>query len=251
MLLLLILSGLASAFIAPPEVSKDREPVVVKVGEGDRDRDGISDSVDRCPDEPEDFDGFQDDDGCPEQDNDGDGVPDAVDRCPNTPGPAENAGCPIRDADGDGVSDDVDRCPNIPGPASNQGCPEEKTYRSVVVKESRIEIKQQLRFKSASAKIVGKDSFAILGEVAQALQDNPRIKKIRIEGHTDSVGSDATNLKLSENRAKAVMSQLIKNGVDAARMEAVGYGKNRPIASNSTTAGRAQNRRTEFNIVGQ
>jgi len=61
----------------------------------DRDGDGIPDSVDRCPDEPEDYDGFQDDDGCPDRDNDNDGVPDTEDRCPNTPGPAENAGCPI------------------------------------------------------------------------------------------------------------------------------------------------------------
>jgi len=237
------------------ELSKDcepkKEPVVVKVAEADRDGDGIPDSVDRCPDEPEDFDGFQDDDGCPEPDNDGDGVPDVVDRCPNTPGPAENAGCPIRDADGDGVPDDVDRCPNTPGPASNQGCPEEKTYKSVVVKDTRIEIKQQIKFKSGSAKIIGKDSFAILGEVAQALKDNPRIKRIRIEGHTDSVGGDAMNLKLSENRANAVMSQLIKNGIDPVLMEAVGYGKRKPIASNATAKGRAQNRRTEFNIVAE
>jgi len=74
---------------------KPREPLVVPVADADRDGDGIPDSVDRCPDEPEDYDGFQDDDGCPDPDNDNDGVPDAQDRCPNTPGPAENAGCPV------------------------------------------------------------------------------------------------------------------------------------------------------------
>ena len=73
---------------------KPKEPLVVTV-DADRDGDGIPDSVDRCPDEPEDYDGFQDDDGCPDRDNDNDGVPDAEDRCPNTPGPPENAGCPI------------------------------------------------------------------------------------------------------------------------------------------------------------
>jgi len=229
-----------------------KPPVVVKVAEADRDGDGIPDSVDRCPDEPEDFDGFQDEDGCPDPDNDGDGVLDVVDRCPNTPGPASNFGCPIQDADGDGVADEVDRCPNTPGPASNFGCPEpEKIYKRLVVKEDRIEIKQQIKFKSGSAKIVGKDSFAILREVAQALNDHPQIKKIRIEGHTDSVGGDAQNLKLSQNRASAVMSELIKDSVDPARMEAWGYGKMRPIASNSTASGRTQNRRTEFNIVEQ
>jgi outer membrane protein OmpA-like peptidoglycan-associated protein len=238
------------------ELSKDcepkKEPVVVKVAESDRDRDGIPDSVDRCPDDPEDYDGFQDDDGCPELDNDRDGVPDTLDRCPNTPGPAQNFGCPILDADGDGVPDDVDRCPNTPGPASNQGCPEpEKTYKSVVVKETRIEIKHQIRFKSGSAKIIGRQSFSILSEVAQALKDNPRIKRIRIEGHTDSVGGSAMNLRLSQNRANSVMNQLILNGVDPARMEAVGYGKKQPIASNATASGRSQNRRTEFNIIEQ
>src|SRR5262245_48307376 len=169
----------------------------------DRDGDGIPDSVDRCPDEPEDYDGFQDDDGCPDPDNDNDGVPDAEDRCPNTPGPAENAGCPIFDRHGDGIPDHLDncphepddyagvededgcpepdndhdgvpdgadKCPNTPGPAENFGCPIE--YQRVVVKENRIEIKQQIRFLPASAQISGQESFATLEEVAQALRDN-------------------------------------------------------------------------------
>ncbi len=218
--------GLANAC-----ADKQKEPLVVTVADADRDGDGIPDGVDRCPDEPEDYDGFQDDDGCPDRDNDNDGVPDTEDRCPNTPGPAENAGCPILDRDGDGIPD--------------------VEYKRVVVKENRIEIKQQIRFRPASAKISGRESFATLREVAQALRDNPRIKKLRIEGHTDSVGGDATNLKLSQARANAVMEELIKNGVDPSRLEAVGYGKTRPIASNTTAAGRAKNRRTEFNILEQ
>ncbi len=228
---------------------KQKEPLVVTVADADRDGDGIPDGVDRCPDEPEDYDGFQDDDGCPDRDNDNDGVPDTEDRCPNTPGPAENAGCPIFDRDGDGIPDHLDKCPDEPGPAENFGCPVE--YKRVVVKENRIEIKQQIRFRPASAKISGRESFATLEEVAQALRDSPRIKKLRIEGHTDSVGGDATNLKLSQARANAVMEELIKNGVDRSRLEAVGYGKTRPIASNTTAAGRAKNRRTEFNILEQ
>jgi outer membrane protein OmpA-like peptidoglycan-associated protein len=210
---------------------KPKEPLVVRVAEADRDGDGIPDSVDRCPDEPEDYDGFQDDDGCPDRDNDNDGVPDAEDRCPNTPGPAENAGCPIVDRDGDGVPD--------------------VEYKRVVVKENRIEIKQQIRFRPASAEISGRESFDTLGEVAQALRDNERIKKLRVEGHTDSVGGDASNLKLSQARADAVMEELIKDGVDRSRVEAVGYGKTRPLASNTIAAGRAANRRTEFTILEQ
>jgi OmpA-OmpF porin, OOP family len=238
------------------ELSKDcsakpKQPLVVKID--DRDGDGIPDRADRCPDEPEDFDGFQDDDGCPDLDNDNDGVPDAQDRCPNTPGPASNAGCPllvaILDSDGDGVPDALDRCPNTPGPAENFGCPME--YKRVVVKEDRIEIKQQIRFKTGSARITGNESFEVLKEVAQALRDNVRIRKLRIEGHTDSVGADAANIDLSQTRANAVMVELVKNGVEPSRMEAVGYGKTRPLASNTTAAGRARNRRTEFNIIEQ
>jgi outer membrane protein OmpA-like peptidoglycan-associated protein len=121
----------------------------------------------------------------------------------------------------------------------------------VVDKNDRIEIKQQIRFKTASAKIIGNDSFEILSEVAQALKDNPQITKIRIEGHTDSVGADAYNLKLSQQRADSVMADLLKRGIDPGRMEAVGFGKTTPIASNSTSVGRATNRRTEFNIISQ
>ncbi len=80
----------------------------------DNDNDGIPDISDKCPNEPEDFDGFQDDDGCPDPDNDGDGVFDVEDNCPNEAGPVDNQGCPIVDSDGDGILDPDDRCPNTP-----------------------------------------------------------------------------------------------------------------------------------------
>ncbi|MFZ5471367.1 MAG: OmpA family protein [Myxococcota bacterium] len=215
----------------------------------DRDGDGIHDDTDRCPDEPEDKDGFQDTDGCPDLDNDNDGLPDGSDECPNEAGPPENKGCPDKDRDGDGIVDRLDKCPDEPGVKEEDGCP--KKYKLVVVKKDRIEIKQQIKFATGSAKIVGRQSFDIIGEVALALRDNPQIKKVRVEGHTDSVGSDAMNLKLSQNRANSVMSALIKEGVDPMRMEAVGFGETKPIASNATAKGRQENRRTEFNIVEQ
>jgi outer membrane protein OmpA-like peptidoglycan-associated protein len=236
-------------------VPKSAEPLVVRIADGDRDGDGIPDSIDRCPDDPEDFDGFQDDDGCPDYDNDDDGVPDSVDRCPNTPGPASNAGCPILepvadlDSDKDGVPDALDRCPNTPGPAENAGCPVE--YKRVVVKQDRVEIKQQIRFKTGSARITGIESFETIKDIARALRDNAQIKRLRIEGHTDAVGSAASNMTLSQLRANAVKAQLVKNGVESGRLEAVGYGKTQPLASNATSAGRAKNRRTEFRIIEQ
>jgi outer membrane protein OmpA-like peptidoglycan-associated protein len=121
----------------------------------------------------------------------------------------------------------------------------------VVVKKDRIEIKKQIKFKTGSGTIVGKESFDIIEEVAQALKDNPQIKKLRVEGHTDSVGNDAANLKLSQKRADSVTSALLKQGLDPGRLESVGFGETRPIASNGTASGRAENRRTEFNVVEQ
>ncbi len=102
---------------------------------GDRDGDGYRDDVDQCPDEPEDFDGFEDQDGCPDPDNDQDGVLDVNDQCPNTPedrdGVEDEDGCPDRDnndRDGDGIPDNVDRCPDTPEDRDQfedeDGCPD-------------------------------------------------------------------------------------------------------------------------------
>jgi outer membrane protein OmpA-like peptidoglycan-associated protein len=215
----------------------------------DKDGDGTNDDKDKCPDEPEDKDGFQDEDGCPDLDNDSDGMPDGQDKCPAQSGPAENGGCPDSDKDGDGIVDRLDKCPEEHGIQEEKGCA--KQYKLVVVKKDRIEIKKQIKFGTSSAKIIGKESFAILGDVAQALRDTPAIKKMRIEGHTDSVGNDTANLRLSQKRADSVMAQLIKLGIDPGRLEAVGFGETRPIASNATKAGRAENRRIEFNVADQ
>jgi outer membrane protein OmpA-like peptidoglycan-associated protein len=102
-------------------------------GPGDKDGDGIPDSVDACPEEPEDKDGFQDEDGCPDPDNDGDGIPDPADKCPNEPedkdGFQDEDGCPELDNDGDGIPDSADKCPNEPedkdGFEDEDGCPDD------------------------------------------------------------------------------------------------------------------------------
>ncbi len=95
------------------------------------------------------------------------------------------------------------------------------------------------------------DSYSILGDVASIINANPQIKKIRVEGHTDWIGSEAYNMKLSQRRADSVVQYLTKKGVPASKLEAVGYGKTRPIATNKTAAVRAQYRRVEFNVVDQ
>lgn len=210
----------------------------------DSDGDGLLDQEDECPQEPEDTDGFEDEDGCPDPDNDQDTVLDRVDACPMQPGSPANTGCPVTDRDGDGVTDDVDNCPDVPGSPPN-GCPKKVL---VVKTEKKIEIKKKINFQTGKAKIRGGESFEILDQVAAVLKSNPDIE-IVIEGHTDSRGGSTYNLKLSDARANSVRAALIERGIAPERMEAVGYGESKPIASNRTRQGRATNRRVEFRIV--
>ncbi len=119
-----------------------------------------------------------------------------------------------------------------------------------VIQAKKITIDQMVHFDFDKYNIK-KDSYGILSDVASILKSNPQIKKIRIEGHTDAIGTDAYNMKLSQRRANSVREYLIKQGVSADRLEAVGYGKSRPIAPNNTAAGRAKNRRVEFNVIEQ
>ncbi|MBI5508122.1 MAG: OmpA family protein [Deltaproteobacteria bacterium] len=210
----------------------------------DNDHDGIPDSFDKCPSAAEDRDGFEDEDGCPDPDNDADRVPDATDLCPSDAGPADNNGCPIADRDTDGVPDNIDDCPDIVGEPP-RGCP----AKVLVVKTAeKIEIKEQINFKINSAEIEGEGSFEILNQVASVLRSYPEIA-IAIGGHTDDQGGEDYNQSLSQQRAESVLAHLVKRGVDAVRLQAIGYGETKPVASNKTSRGREMNRRVEFNIV--
>jgi outer membrane protein OmpA-like peptidoglycan-associated protein len=210
--------------------------VTAKDGDGD----GVPDVDDLCPDVP----GPAERRGCPVfTDRDRDGVSDDIDRCPELPGPKENFGCPWPDRDGDRVADKDDRCPDEPGSPESQGCPRRGTL--IVVRRDRIELTQQIRFQPNRARIL-RDSYEVLDEVAEALRDGA--VTVRIEGHTDNVGKRKENVTLSQARADAVKEYLVREGVDANQLTAVGYGPKRPIASNSTRAGRTLNRRVEFRI---
>ena len=179
-------------------------------------------------------------------DSDGDGVPDVDDLCPEVAGPVENRGCPFSgDRDRDQITDDIDRCPDEPGPKENFGCPRKQTL--IVVRKDRIELKQQIHF-SPNRDIILKGSFPVLRQVARAMKDAPGVV-VRIEGHTDNVGTRNRNLKLSQGRAEAVKEFLVRQGVLRARMMAEGFGPTRPIAPNTNRAGRAANRRVEFRLV--
>jgi outer membrane protein OmpA-like peptidoglycan-associated protein len=215
----------------------------------DNDGDGIPDSDDKCPDEPEDIDGFQDEDGCPDPDNDGDGILDADDQCPDDAGPPENHGCPDPDRDGDGVPDRTDNCPDDPGTIENQGCQEKQL---VIIGEGQLDILEKVYFQKGSAKLQ-KRSWALLDNVAAVLLAHPEIKKIRVEGHTDASGSLKYNMILSKKRADTVVRYLVGRGhVSKSRLVARGFGPKKPLVPNAKTKEeQAMNRRVEFHIASK
>jgi outer membrane protein OmpA-like peptidoglycan-associated protein len=189
----------------------------------------------------------------PERDRDGDGIRDKDDACPDVPGVASDDpklnGCPVEsDRDGDGILDKDDACPDVkgipdPDPKKN-GCP-----GLAKIENGKIEISEQVQFKTGNAQIL-EASTPVLTAVYNILKGHPEIKSVHIEGHTDNKGTAAKNMALSDKRAKAVMAWLVFRGIDASRMDAKGYGQERPIDTNSTDEGRAKNRRVEFHIDG-
>ncbi len=291
-----------------------RDKPVAKVG--DRDGDGYDDEIDTCPDEAEDFDSFEDDDGCPDADNDGDGVLDAAQfvdgqwinddkkgdlDCRNEPEDVDNFededGCPDPDNDGDGILDEPDQCPNDPEDVDNfeddDGCPDadndkDKICDPWVAGSENAEKYADLcsgndkcpdqpedydgdqdddgcpdlkaAFDGCSVTITEKvffkfnkwdidpRSFELLDDVGTVMNQVPEELHFRIEGHTDSKGSAKYNRKLSQRRANKVREYLMAKGVKPGRIEAVGFGEDRPIDSNRTADGRARNRRVEFNV---
>ncbi len=209
----------------------------------DRDVDGVMDNVDNCPDEK----GPEENNGCPWGDADGDTVLDNKDECPEVAGPIENNGCPWPDTDGDGVLDKDDQCVNEAGTVANNGCPELEPEVTEEIQKTLNEYAKTILFNSGKSTIK-EESNEVLQEIVNILQEYPSAK-FAIEGHTDSVGSDSLNQTLSEARASAVMNYLIENGVASNRLTSQGFGESKPIAPNSTKAGRALNRRVEINLV--
>jgi OOP family OmpA-OmpF porin len=123
-----------------------------------------------------------------------------------------------------------------------------KKKRKAKVRGKKIEILEKVMFDYNKATIK-MESHELLNDVADVIKENPKLEKIRVEGHTDSDGSDKYNKKLSQQRADAVKDFLVKAGVPAEKLEAVGYGEENPIADNSTDEGKEKNRRVEFNIL--
>jgi OOP family OmpA-OmpF porin len=127
--------------------------------------------------------------------------------------------------------------------------PEEPPSR-VEVRDDRIEIKEKIQFEYNKATILP-TSFSLMDEIAKVIKENPRIKKISIEGHASSEGNPDHNRKLSDSRAKAVMAYLVGKTVEPTRLAAKGWGADKPIADNASEQGREKNRRVEFLILEQ
>src|SRR5689334_8568814 len=241
----------AADFLSPPQYCAERQFVEAPTpAPGDRDGDGYLDTEDKCPDEPENFQGFQDEDGCPDDpDTDGDGLTDSVDscilepedtdkyldedgcpeidndldgildtkdKCPNEPedpdGYEDEDGCPDPDNDKDQVPDVKDQCPNEVGSSTQKplGCPAKPAL--VVVTDCEVKITQQIHFEYNKDKI-RPESFPVLDAVVEALQKNQQIK-IEVQGHTDNKGTANYNKNLSDRRAASVMKYLVSHGVD-------------------------------------
>jgi len=181
------------------------------------------------------------------KDSDGDGVIDSLDQCPGTPRgtQVDSRGCPLpppaapKDSDGDGVYDSADACPNTPRgfKVDARGC---------AIREAKI-VLHDINFEFDSSRLTA-GSKTQLDKVAAGLKGQPTMGLI-IEGHTDATGPDAYNMKLSKARANAARSYLIEQGIESSRLEATGYGETKPIATNKTKEGRAENRRVEFKVT--
>ena len=235
--------------------------------EGDRDGDGVPDAQDKCPNTKP---GTPvDSTGCT-ADADKDGVPDALDKCPNTKEGTvvDSTGCPI-DTDRDGVFDGLDKCPNTekdiqvdstgcPMDIDHDGVPDHQdkcpyTLEGVKVdakgcplnkKQDLNKLKQGIQFQTNSTKFT-KDSYGTLNDIVALLKQIPSAN-LEVQGHTDNVGKPEKNKELSQARAQAVVDYFIQQGVESDRLRAVGFGDEKPIASNGSKHGRKQNRRVEL-----
>ncbi|MEE1259020.1 MAG: OmpA family protein [Paludibacteraceae bacterium] len=206
----------------------------------DSDGDGIADIYDLCPNTPDSIE--IDAHGCP-VDSDDDGVADYLDKCPDTSKEAEvdTCGCPV-DTDGDEVPDYLDKCPTVKGSAKNNGCPIVSAKNKAVLKKAV----HGIQFETNNA-VIKTSSYPILNKVVTMMKKNPSYK-LHISGHTDNVGKPAQNMKLSKERAAAVVKYLTKKGIKSSRLRSDGFGGTKPVASNKTEKGKAMNRRVDFEV---
>ncbi len=221
----------------------------------DRDRDGYIDPDDGCPDEPEDFDDFDDEDGCPDPDNDEDGILDIDDQCPMEPedldGFSDEDGCRDPDNDADGILDTDDACPNQPetlnGVEDEDGCPDEGLIEMV---DDRIVLEEAVLFDFERARVKSR-ARPVIRAIVELVRQHPEWSKMRIEGHADVRGNETYNQRLSERRARNVMRALVAEGLPAELLVYEGFGSRRPRTQGRTEHAHQLNRRVEFVVVEQ
>ena len=201
----------------------------------DTDHDGINDEEDSCPS----IAGIAKYHGCPIPDTDHDGINDEEDSCPTITGIAKYHGCPIPDRDSDGVNDEIDSCPHEAGTIQNNGCPN--------LQDKMSELARFIYFNVGSS-VVDPNVHSILDQVVVIMLRYPNCN-LEIQGHTDNKGNPISNKKISKARADTIKRYLISKGIPASRLNAVGYGMERPIALNKTETGRSLNRRVELHAV--
>mgnify|MGYP001216090722 FL=1 len=222
-----------------------------RFGNRDRDKDGILDKDDLCPDTP----GLPEFQGCP--DTDGDGVPDKDDQCPDVAGPVENGGCPWPDTDGDGVIDKDDACPTVAGPAENNGCPWPDTdgdgildkddacptvpglpeYNGCPKPKTKTAEEIEREFKNVyfdfNKATIRPESNSALDKAANLIKTDGG--NYLLEGQTDAKGSEAYNLKLSRERAAAVVAALDARGVDPNALKSIGVGESKATVAETAS----------------
>jgi outer membrane protein OmpA-like peptidoglycan-associated protein len=218
---------------------------------GDRDKDGILDVDDACPDEPGEKNDDPEKNGCPRRDTDKDGVFDDEDACVKEPGirttdPTTNGCPPPKDTDKDGIIDPEDACPQQPGERNED--PKKNGCPAARVEQGQIKILERVEFENNSAKI-RPESDRILNAVLAVMTEHAEFTKLSVEGHTDNRGGANHNLDLSRRRAASVMKWLTDHGIDKGRLNSKGFGMTKPIDSNDTDLGRQNNRRVEFHIL--
>ena len=243
-----ILLGLSFTIGRKPYEAPPREP---EPEPSDRDGDGLLDADDSCPDDAETVNDYQDEDGCPESDRDGDGFWDDQDSCPDEAETVndykDDDGCPESDRDGDGIFDELDKCPDEPesdnGYQDEDGChdevPKEVAAFTGTIKGITFDNDQDT---------IRKSSTKTLDNAVKVLTDFPDIR-IKVSGHTDNKGSREHNLDLSARRAASVKKYLVDKGIDESRIQTEGFGPDKPVDTNDTKQGRANNRRIEFEII--
>ena len=235
--------------VTTPEV-----PVLV-----DTDGDGINDNVDKCPNTPgvakydgcpvpdSDNDGVNDDEdkcptvagsakysGCPVPDSDNDGINDDSDKCPSVPGVERYQGCPVPDSDNDGINDEEDNCPNVAGTAANHGCPAIDAST-----QSKVDMMAKgISWAPASSYKLSATSNKALDQIANMLKADSSLKAT-ISVHTTTADKDKS---LSQNRADAIRTYLVGQGVNESQVEATGYGGEQPVGTGS------KNQRTEIKL---